>query len=131
MQYMDLQIDKSKLMTMTEVVDYLETYGANYSVFSELRDRYEEEFGNSLVWNYQSCADYFPGFFLMPVQEGILGVPYNEVEADAFEVIVTDGIALLSAEDLRERLTAYRSFAEGLMNAMEDMIIFARMCNPQ
>ena len=126
MKYMGLDIDKSKLMTMAEVIDYLQTHGENYSVFSELRDRYEEEFGNNLVWNYQNCADYFPGCFLMPVQEGILSVPYDEVEVDEFEIIATDSIELLSAEELRERLDRYRSYAEGLMSAMEEMIAIAK-----
>jgi len=124
-KYMGLEIDKSKLMTMAEVVDYLQTHGENYSVFSELRDLYEEEFGNNLIWNYQNCADYYPGCFLVPVQEGILSVPYNEVDADEFEIIITDSIELLSAEELRDRLDRYRSYAEGLMNAMEEMIVIA------
>jgi len=120
MKYMGLDIDRSKLMTMEYVIDYLQD--ATYSEMSDLRDRYMEEFGQDLVWNYQDCGDFFPGFYIMPVQEGFLAIPYNSVEADEFEQIIADGIDLLSVKKLQFRLDRYRDYAMGLMSAMEDMI---------
>jgi len=117
---MGLEIDKSKLMTKDYVVDYLQ--GANYSDLQDLRNIYEKAFGLELVWNYQCCDDYFPGFYLMPVQEGFLAIPYNSVETDEFEQIVADNIELLSADELQFRLDRWKAYAEGLMGAMEDMI---------
>ena len=124
MKYMGIQIDKNKLMTQAYVMDYLQD--ASYSDLQDLRDIYEETFGKDLVWNYQCCGDFFPGFYLMPVQEGFLAIPYNAVEADECEQIVAESIELLSAEELRERLDRYRSYAEGLMSAMEEMIAIAK-----
>jgi len=126
MKYMGLRINKKKLMKTGEVVDYLRVHGENYSAFSDLRDIYEEAFGKDLVWNYQCCGDFFPGFYLMPVREGFLSIPYNEVEVDEFEQIVADNIELLSAEDLQFRLERYRAYAVEMMSAMEDMIAIAK-----
>ena len=129
MKFMGLQIDRSKLMTKDEVIDYLETHGGNYSVLSEIRTRYEEDLGQDLVWNYQHCSDFYPGFFIMPVQEGFLSIPYDSVESDDFEIIVVDNIILLGADDLEILLRDYRAYAEGLMNAMEEMIAIAKRRN--
>jgi len=120
MKYMGLEIDRSKLMTMEYVVDYLQD--ANYSNLSDLRDRYTEAFGQDLVWNYQCCGDFFPGFYIMPVQEGFLSIPYTSVEVDEAEEIVSEDIALLSAEEMQFRLDRYRDYAVELMSAMEEMI---------
>lgn len=124
MNYMGLEIDRSKLMTKAYVVDHLQD--ANYSALSDLRTRYEETFGQELVWNYQCCGDFFPGFFLMPVQEGFLSIPYNEVACDEFEQIAADGIELLSAVELQCRLDRYRAYAVELMGAMKDMIVITK-----
>jgi len=126
MMFMGHQIEKSKLMTKDQVVDYLKTHGEHYSSLSDIRTRYEEELGLDPVWNYQHCSDCFPGFFIVPVQEGFLSVPYDSVDSDDFEIIVADNIALLSAENLQYLLEEYRIYAEALMNAMAEMIAIAK-----
>ena len=126
MKFMGLQINRARLMAKDEVIDYLKTHGENYSSLSEIRTRYEEEFGMDPVWNYQHCSDFFPGFFIVPVQEGFLSLPYDSVQSDDFEVIVTDSAELLSAEDLHTLLGLYRSYAEELMGAMEEMIAIVK-----
>lgn len=122
MRYMNLEIDQSKLMPMAEVVSYLKTHGERYGSLSDLRGRYEEEFGQDLVWNYLDCGYYYPGFFLMPVREGFLGIPYDAVSFDGFETLVADEVFLLSARELQTLLNDYRAYARGLMAALEDMI---------
>ena len=126
MKFMGHQIDKTKLMTKDEFIDYLKTYGEDYSSVSEIRTRYEEALGFDPVWNYQHCSDCFPGFFIVPVQEGFLSLPYDSVESDDFEVVVADNAELLSSEDLQTLLGLYRSYAEDLMSAMEEMITIAK-----
>ena len=120
MKYMGVKLEKSKLMTQAYVTDCLQ--GANYSDLQELRDIYVETFGNDLVWNYQCCGDFFPGFYLMPVQEGFLAIPYNAVEADECEQIVAESIELLSAAELQFRLERWEAYANGLRSAMKEMI---------
>jgi len=126
MMFMGHQMDNSMLMTKDQVVDYLKTHGENYSSLSEIRTRYEETLGFDPVWNYQHCSDCFPGFFIVPVQEGFLSVPYDSVDSDDFEIIVTDNIILLSADDLHTLLDLYRSYAMDLMRAMDEMIAIAK-----
>jgi len=126
MMFMGHQIDKAKLMTMDEVVDYLKTHGENYSSLSDIRTRYEEEFGKDLIWNYQHCSDCFPGFFIVPVREGFLSLPYDSVESDAYEIIVADSAALLCAEDLQTLQELYRSYVEALLGTMDEMIAIAK-----
>ena len=126
MKFMGLQIDRAKLMAKDEVIDYLKTHGENYSSLSKIRTRYEEEFGLDPVWNYQHCSDCFPGFFIVPVQEGFLSIPYDSVDSEDFEVLIADSAELLSADDLQALLGLYRSYAEELMNAMEEMIAITK-----
>ena len=131
MMFMEHQIDKAKLMTKDGVIDYLKTHGEDYSSLSEIRTRYEETLGFDPVWNYQHCSDCFPGFFIVPVQEGFLSVPYDSVNSDDFELLVADSAELLSADDLQALLELYRSYVEALMGAMEEMIAIAKEEEPQ
>jgi len=126
MMFMGHQMDKAKLMTKDEFIDYLKTYGEDYSSLSEIRTQYEEDLGFDPVWNYQHCSDCFPGFFIVPVQEGFLSVPYDSVDIDDFESLVADNVSLLDADDLQTLLGLYRSYAEDLMSAMEEMITIAK-----
>jgi len=122
MQYMGRRINKAKLATKKQILDYLETYGASDRQLAHFRDRYHTSFGNELIWNYSICdGDHF-GFYIVPVREGFLNLPYNALDEEECELFVLEHAYLMSAEDLDLFLDQWRSYSGGLMSAMEEMI---------
>ena len=124
MKYMGIKLDENKLMTQAYVIDYLKN--VNCSDLQELRDIYTGTFGRDLVWNYQCCSIFFPGFYLMPAKEGFLSIPYNAVYIDEPEQIIVENVTLLTAEELQHRLEHYRAYATKIISAMEEMITITK-----
>jgi len=122
MRYMGLEIDQNKLSTKQEVLDYLETYGPTDRQLAYFRDQHHEIFEQELIWNYSICDGQHFGFYIVPVREGFLNLPYNALDEEECEIFVLENAYLMSREDLELFLDQWRSYSDGLMSAMEDMI---------
>ena len=126
MNYMNRQIDESKLMTKDEVVQYLTAHGANYLIFSQLCERYVEEFDTDLIQVYRSGGDCQSSFYIMPVREGFLQLPFVQVDSRHYDVIAMELVELLDMETLQSLLKAWVTSSDILRGALEDMIIIER-----
>jgi hypothetical protein len=122
MEFMGLQIDAAKLMTRQEVLDYLKEYGETDRILADIRARYDEAFENELIWHYPMTDGHHLGFFIVPVREGFLSLPYDSIDRDDYEIMVVDDSALLDADSLRHFIDDWKSYSEELISAMSDMI---------
>jgi len=127
MKYLNQQIDESKLMTKDDVIQYLTAHGANYLIFSQLCERYVEEFDTDLIQVYLSCQS---NFYIMPVQDGFLQLPFVQVDSRHYDVIDMESVKLLDIETLECLLKAWITSSDILRGALEDMIIIEqdRVC---
>jgi len=75
-------MDKSKLVSRAEVLQHLSANGAHYPSLAQIINQYEEHFGIDPVWHYPLSDDRNNGAFIVPVQEGYLWLPYNEVDSE-------------------------------------------------
>jgi len=126
MNYMDQQIDESKLMKKDDVIQYLTAHGANYLIFSQLCERYVEEFDTDLIQVYRSDSDCQSSFYIMPVQEGFLQLPFVQVDSRHYDVIAMELVELLDMETLQSLLKAWVTSSNNLRGALEDMILIER-----
>ena len=86
-----------------------------------MRDCYDKEFGNELYWNYPFCDGLHNGAGLLPVQEGFLWLPYDEVDSETYEQYVLDDASLLTAAEAATLLKELRAYMEGSFAALEDI----------
>jgi len=130
MEYLNQQIDESKLMTKDEVIQYLTAHGANYLIFSQLCERYVEEFDTDLIQVYRSGGDCQSSFYIMPVREGFLQLPYVQVDSRHYDVIAMELVELLDMETLQSLLKEWIASSNILRGALEDMITIEqnRLC---
>lgn len=105
-------INRQQLAAMAEVMELIETAGANFASLEPVREQYETQFGDELCWNCPIFHDGYSGCILLPVQEGILYFPYKEVSSETYEQFDLQGMGLMTKRQ-----------AQALSNALWDTYI--------
>jgi hypothetical protein len=126
MEFMGRQIDRQKLLTEDQAMDFLRENGEDYAAIVQIGGGYCELFGEELYWQYPICDSESAGLFFMPVQEGFLCLPYDVVDAQDHELLELDRAFLLDAETAEALLSEWNRYAAGLSGAMTDMIRILR-----
>ena len=83
---------------MKELIDEIEENGGNDAALMKLEEEHLEKYHNDLVWRFPISEGYAAGGFVMPVREGILWIPYDEMEKEAGEILLTDDADLLTED---------------------------------
>ena len=87
-----------------------------------IANEYYKLYGNELAWHYQLCSTDYTGVHILPVQEGFLCIPYGHVDVDDHELFDIENTYMLDAETAEVMLDEWKTYANGLAGAMEDMI---------
>lgn len=114
-------LSKDKLMRIKDVKDYLYQHGGTDSALSEIRETYFENFGHELCWRYPISDGMHLGAFILVVQEGFLHIPYNSVDAEEYEILEMDDIALHNTDSLDTFISGWDEFSGDLADAMRAM----------
>jgi len=121
MNFLDYDIDTSKLFTKAELLDFLEENGESDRALSKVRERYMVDFGNELVWYYPISDGKHKGTFIVFVQEGFISIPYDIVDAVDYEILELQQAAMFDAEAMQYFIDDWISFSDDLTSAMKDM----------
>lgn len=95
-----LRCRRDQLVSSEEVLELLRTNDANFTTLASIRERYTEQFTNELCWSYPFCDGDYLGCVVLPVQEGILCLPYSSLDVDTYEQFVPEAASLLTTERL-------------------------------
>ena len=121
MQFLNYEIDKAKLFTKAEVLTLLENGGEDFTALAPVRDRYHEDFGNELIWNFPISDGANGGTFFVLVKEGVLSLPYDGVDTEVYEIFEPQYATLLDADAVQYCIGLWTSFSDDLLKAMEAM----------
>ena len=69
-------IDTQKLMSISELLDFLRENGEDDRALSGIRAYYYNDFGNELIWHYPISDGSQLGTFIVVVKEGFVSLPY-------------------------------------------------------
>lgn len=119
-RYMGIQLTCEKLLSKDALLCRLEGANANYSGLEEIRDEYSDVFGKDVVWNYPLDDDLHTGFMFIPVKEGFLSLPYNEVRKGTFEEFLLEEAKLFDLESLEGAIDSWNQYSEGLLQALTE-----------
>ena len=111
-------IPVSRLSTQRELLDYLDCHGNTYSDLMNFCDRYLEDFRNSLCWCYPISDGVHMGTYLVPVREGILSLPYDQVDPEDFEILCLEDSGLCNRQALSCYLNEWHTYSENLCQAL-------------
>ena len=73
-----------------------------------------------LVWNYILDDDLHTGFMMIPVKEGFLSLPYDEIRKETFEQYLLDEAKLFDVESMEHAIDNFRRYSVALLQAMEE-----------
>jgi hypothetical protein len=121
MRINDIEIDAAKLMPKDELIAQLRDNGESDRALAEIRERYQTEFGNELIWYYPISDGKHMGAFIVAVQEGFISLPYDAADKEDYELFELDDAAMFDADAMQVFIDDWRSFSDDLLGAMTDM----------
>lgn len=119
-QYMGWPWQPEKLLSKDELLEELKSGGETDRAMASIR-HYEEEIADQeLMWWYPISLGGYAGAFIVPVKEGFLCVPYDEMDREEGELLLLHDAELLSAGTLETLASSFRSYADSLCAALEE-----------
>ena len=130
-KYMNFSLNPEELLTKDELIEMIRDGGGTDAALADLREQQHEKYGNELIWRFPISEGESAGGFIMPVREGILWIPYDEMEKETGEILLLDDAELLTEDaceimaDLRH--PARRRLLRGARGPREGLV---RRCRP-
>ena len=117
-----IHIDKGKLISKTELLDFLRENGEDDRALAGIRAYYHNDIGNELIWHYPISDGKHLGTYIVIVREGFICLPYDSVDREDGELLILDDAAMLDTDCLQFFIDDWRSFSDDLLCAMTDML---------
>lgn len=119
-KYMNMELDPALLPTKYELLARIRKAGGTDRALSDLREEQMETYQNDLIWRYPISQGTAAGGFVMPVREGILWIPYDEMEREEGEILMLQDACLLDADACSYMADDYQTYAEGLCSMLRE-----------
>lgn len=119
--YMGKQITRKRLLSKSFIIALLEDEGPNFTTLRNVRNWYEKQFGDDLCRDYPFSLGMHDGILFLPVQEGFLALPYDEVDSESYEQFVLENAELLTADIVAVLEQELRAYTDELFDALSDM----------
>lgn len=117
-KFMNLSLNPEELPTKDEMIEMIWDGGGTDAALAELREKQHEQYGNELIWRYPISAGESAGGFIMPVREGVLWIPYDEMDKEEGEILLVDNAELLSEDACEIMADDYMSYAKELCDVL-------------
>lgn len=129
-KYMNMELDPSRLPTKQELLDRIREAGGTDRALADLREEQMETYQNELIWRYPISEGTAAGGFVTPVREGILWIPYDEMEREEGEILLLQDACLLSADDCCAFEEDFRFYADGLCAMLREAADICEQIRP-
>lgn len=113
-------LNPDKLLSKRYVLHHLRKYGATDRTLADIREKYNKQFTDELVWLYPISDGCHQGGFFLPVQEGFLWLPYDSADWDRGELFELEDAALMDAEGISYMIEDAESYFGALVDALKD-----------
>ena len=119
-------ISMDTLWSKEELVEQLFDAGGSEADLSDVCDRYVKQYGNQLYWSYPITDGEYNGVYFVLVQEGILCLPYDEIDREEYEFFERDGVRLLSAEEMGYFISDWKRASRELEEVMDSFMNYLK-----
>lgn len=110
-----------ELKSRQEVLEHLRENGASHRALMDICGEYMEKYQNELCWYYPTTDELHLGTFLLLVKEGVLSLPFNEVDSVDYERFCLEDACLCDAASINLLIADWYRFDSDLRHAMEGM----------
>jgi len=121
-----IQVNPAGLMSKDELLEFLRENGESDRALSHIRERYQSEFGNELIWFYPISDGKHMGTFIAVVKEGFISLPYDTADKEDYELLELDDAAMFDEDAMEIFIEDWRLFSDDLVSAMTDMLRILR-----
>lgn len=125
-KYMGHDLDPQTLPAMDSLISALAENGADDRALSKVRDEHWDRYDMDLTWRYPISEGTSAGGFIIPVQEGILWIPYDAMDKEDGELLELQDSHLLTDEGCEYLLDDLRGYADGLCSMLAEAIRICR-----
>ena len=108
-------LDKSQLYTMKELLAILEKNGSDGLALVAVGDHYMETVGEYPIWRYPLNDGGYEGGSIVPVQEGWLYLPCEEIDREDYDQFALKEATLLDAETCKRFAQELESYCRALV----------------
>lgn len=119
-------ISMDTLWPKDKFVELLFEAGGFEADLSDLCDRYVKQYGNQLYWPYPISDGEYNGVYFVLVQEGVLCLPYDEIDKDEYEIFEEDGVRLLTAEEMGYFISDWKRESGELEKVMNSFLRYLK-----
>lgn len=117
-----IQIDMDKLISTDELMECLKEHGETDCALSYIRDRYQNQFDNELIWRYPISDGWHMGTYIVCTKEGFISIPYDEISKDEYEILLLDDAVMLDEDVLKCFIDQWKVYSDILLGAMTDIL---------
>ena len=111
----------SELRSRMEVMDILIEKGFSYKTLRTICEEYHQKYQSGLCWKYPISDGKHLGIFILLVKEGLLRIPYDEVNKADKEILCKDDICLIDRVAMESLVCNWYHFDEELRHALSDL----------
>ena len=109
------------IMNGMKTAHTVEEYRACGRALMDICEEYLEKYQNELCWCYPTTDELHLGTFLLLVKEGVLSLPFNEVDSVDYELFCLEDACLCDAASINLLIADWYRFDSDLRHAMEGM----------
>ena len=128
-KYMNMNLDPTTLPCMDDLLARIRAGGGTDRALADLREEQMETYQNELIWRYPISEGNSAGGFITPVREGILWIPYDEMEREEGEILILDDACLLNADACIAFEEDFRFYAAGLCSMLREAAAICEQLN--
>lgn len=114
----NLSLNFEELKSKQELISYLMEHGPNHSSLMDFCEEYRDRYGNELCWSYPISDGKHLGTFIVLVKEGILSLPYDDADKDAYELFCMEDITFFDSDSISYFIDDWHLFDQDLLQAM-------------
>lgn len=117
-KYMNMNLDPATLPCKDDLLARVRADGGTDRALADIREEQMEAYQNELIWRYPISEGNSAGGFITPVREGILWIPYDEMEREEGEILMPDEACLLTEDACTVFEEDFRYYANGLCSML-------------
>ncbi len=115
------KINPALLKNSSELKACLDKWGAAFTSLNDFCEEYQDKFGNQLYWHYPCSDDKHNGLYFVLCSDGILCLPYDQMDGEYFEYFELDEARLLDKDSIKFFIDDWIRFSDDLVDAMLSM----------
>lgn len=118
LRFGNVKVNPALLKSSTELKEYFTEWGATFTSLIDFCEEYQDKFGNQLYWHFPHSNDKHSGLYFIICSDGILCLPYDEMDGEYFESFKMEDARFLDRDSIGIFIDDWMRFSDDLIDAL-------------